>query len=663
MAKRNLQEPSLAAPGRFILGCNYWASHAGTRMWPDWREDVVRDDLRKLSRTGLHVLRVFPLWSDFQPINLLRTAWSPVEYRFGETPLPDTDAGRAGVSEEMMVRFETLARLAQKEGLRLIVALVTGWMSGRLYVPPALEGRNPLTDPVAVQWEARFVSYFVRRMAGEKSITAWELGNECNCLAGGVTREQAWVWTQAITGAIRTADPTRPVLSGMDGLLVGGSPWNAPDQAELTDMLTSHPYPFFSPGCDQDPINTIRPCLLPAAVSRANADVGGKPCLCEELGTLGPQYASDAISADYVRTQLFSLWAHDAHGLVWWCGFEQSHLEHAPYDWCAVERELGLFYSNGKPKPVLNELSEFRRLLDKLPAPLPPRITDAVCILSNEIDRWLVAHNSFILAKQAGLEIEFQQQDQPLKDAAVYLLPCITGQMVIYRRQWLKLLEKVHAGATLYISHNTGQLSPFNEPLGVVCQTRQRRTGPTEVTMDGLPSRPTLAAGGLFTLTLKSAGAEVLGREPNGDPAFTVNRYGKGCIFFLTFPVELQLATVPGAYHADNAQPYWRIYQAVANGQKEDRHPQTAAGANPQLRHLLTKSSPMIGLTEHPLSADRRVAIAINYSPKPVPETFQVKPPWTVRKVLYGPKPQADGQAIRALIGANDALVWEFAKD
>lgn len=150
----------LTTPGHFLIGCNYWASHAGTRMWSDWQSRVVEADLRKLAAGGLQVLRVFPLWSDFQPIQLLRTAWSPVEYRFGvfdarmggEPPLGDDEASRAGVSDDMMRPFEQFARLAEKYGLRLVVALVTGWMSGRLYVPPALEGRNALTDPLAVQW-------------------------------------------------------------------------------------------------------------------------------------------------------------------------------------------------------------------------------------------------------------------------------------------------------------------------------------------------------------------------------------------------------------------------------------------------------------------------------------------------------------------------------
>ena len=66
----------LLREGSFTLGCNYWASHAGTAMWRDWDPDVVRDDLAKLAAHGLQVLRVFPLWPDFQPIAQLRASTS-----------------------------------------------------------------------------------------------------------------------------------------------------------------------------------------------------------------------------------------------------------------------------------------------------------------------------------------------------------------------------------------------------------------------------------------------------------------------------------------------------------------------------------------------------------------------------------------------------------
>jgi endo-1,4-beta-mannosidase len=34
------------------IGCNYWASHAGTRMWVQWDENVVREDFKRLVDIG-----------------------------------------------------------------------------------------------------------------------------------------------------------------------------------------------------------------------------------------------------------------------------------------------------------------------------------------------------------------------------------------------------------------------------------------------------------------------------------------------------------------------------------------------------------------------------------------------------------------------------------
>ena len=101
MKTSGFQGHELVQSGRFVVGCNYWASHAGTRMWEDWRPDIVTRDLRRLEQGGLQVLRVFPLWPDFQPLTLLRTGWNPVEYRHGEVPLPDDPCGQAGLSAVM----------------------------------------------------------------------------------------------------------------------------------------------------------------------------------------------------------------------------------------------------------------------------------------------------------------------------------------------------------------------------------------------------------------------------------------------------------------------------------------------------------------------------------------------------------------------------------
>ncbi len=617
--------PPAAGPQTFLLGCNYWASHAGTRMWSDWQPDVVRADLSQLASAGVRTLRVFPLWPDFQPITLLRTGHGrPQEIRMGEEPLPDTDAGRAGLSEPCLDRFRQLADAAQANGLSLIVGLITGWMSGRLFVPPALEGLNVLTDPHAILWQARFVRHFVRQFRTHPAIHAWDLGNECNCMAPVPGREAAWVWTSALTTAIRAEDPSRPIFSGMHGLSPqSDAPWTIRDQAELTDVLTTHPYPIFTPHCDRDPVTTIRPLLHATAESCLYADVGGRLCVAEELGTLGPMIAADDEAPRYLRAVLYSLWAHGVGGCLWWCAYDQDHLAHAPYDWHAYERELGLIRSDRSPKPVLDALREFDSFLSRMPAPPPPRRIDACCMLSSGQDAWGAAFSSFILAKQAGFDIRFRHADQPIPDSSLYLLPSLSGAAGFSRRFWLAMQERVRAGATLYVSHRDAILSGFAGLFGAEVRTRERRSGPADFAVSAWSGLPRFRIESPVRLNLQPRGAEVLAAEPDGNPVFLKHAFGRGMVYLMTVPVETALAECPGAFHAPGAAPWWRIYRHVASAAVRDR--------------CASAASPAIGLTEHSIHPGERLVVAINYGSEPVAAPVQPASGWTIRAVHDSP--------------------------
>lgn len=635
---------SLLPSTNFVVGCNYWASHAGTRMWSDWQPEVVDADLRQLSEGGLQILRVFPLWPDFQPLVLLRTGeGAPREYRMltpdGEAPLPDTPEGQAGLSTQMLDRFQVFADRADHHHLKLIVGLITGWMSGRLFAPPALEGRNVLTDPAALMWQTRFVRAFVRRFKDHPAIAAWDLGNECNVMAAVPSPEAAWAWASAITNAIRVEDPSRPIVSGMHGTL---DHWPPSTLGEVCDLLTTHPYPLWTQYCDQDPVNTIRTVLHATAETRLYADWGGKPCLAEETGTMGPMLASDPVAADFIRTSLFSLWAHDGQGLLWWCAYDQDHLAHAPYDWNTCERELGLIDSHRRPHPTLAALGLFRRFLETLPIPaLPPHPREAVCLLSEGQDRWAAAYSSFVLARQAGFELEYQLGEQPLKEADLYLVPSIRGINVISRRRWLALLERVRAGATLYVSLDDGILHGFEATFGLQIQTRARRAD-QQMTF-ALPGGETFHLPAPFRLKFVPSGAKVLAREPDGNPAFSRFAYGRGQVYLLTAPLETALAHQPGAFHEPGAQPFWTLYQTVA--------------ADVLARRAVHKNHPMLGLSEHPLNDQERVVVAINYSPTALNDTLSLAPGWTFAESWRGPLPTPN-----LLIPANDAAVWRIVR-
>jgi endo-1,4-beta-mannosidase len=380
-AENNSVAENILPSGKFVIGANYWASHASPAMWSDWRPDIVEQDLKKLSEAGIKTLRVFPLWPVFQPLTVHRAFQGSIqEYRFGEDPLPETPAGRAGVDVTAISKFKTFVALAEKNDIKLVVSLLTGWMSGRLFVPPALDGLNLLTDPEAVKWEIRYIKYFVSEFRNSPSIIAWDLGNECNCMSP-VSPSEQWVWISTIADAIKATDHSRPVISGIASRISEKGP-KIQDTGENLDILTTHFYHTFTPYAELEALNTIRPVLAPVVENLINEDVSGKACFIEEMGTLGPLFGDDGpdgVKPGFLRSNLFSAWAHNCRGLFWWIAFNQGHLNQTPFDWNSRGSEYGLWYPDGVPKPVLTEIQKFSQFLSGFDyASLPERIIDGV---------------------------------------------------------------------------------------------------------------------------------------------------------------------------------------------------------------------------------------------------------------------------------------------
>jgi hypothetical protein len=639
--------------GKFFIGCNYWASHAGTAMWSDWKPDVVNRDLRRLAEEGVEVLRVFPLWPEFQPIEMLYGGnGSEVEYRFGEELIPDTEEGRAGVSIVAINRFREFTQIAEKNNLKLIVGLITGWMSGRLFVPPALKGKNILTDKTAIMWQVRFVKYFVKAFKYSSAIVAWDLGNECNCMAPVEKREDAWLWTQALSDAIKQQDNTRPLVSGMHSLTPTGK-WTIQDQGELTDILTTHPYPFWTPYTDYDPINTIRTLMHATAETLLYSNIGRKPCFAEETGTMGPMVCSDEIAGDFARTSMLSLWAHDCNGFLWWCANDQKHLTHPPYDWMSCERELGLLRQNGEAKPVIKEMSKVKKIINEMPfEKLPQRQVDAVCITNTYQDHWAVAYSTFILSKQAGFDIEFQHEDQALKDSKLYIIPCIKGAAGIRKHRWMEILNKVSKGATLYISIEDGYIADFEEVTGLMVKNRYKRNEVAQVsineTVDGLNIVKELTFSSPTKVEVTSTRAEVIGSEKDGNPVFATAAYGQGKVFFMAFPIEMNVIETSGVLLNSISEPYWSIYKMISEEVRRNR--------------IIQKNNPYIGITEHSFDDDTKLAILINYSPETISTDIMLKEGWKIDKTVYGKEIDTIGMSAKCHIAANDAIILYLSR-
>lgn len=617
----------------FFMGVNYWASHAGVYMWRDWKPEIVEEDFKKLATLGVKVLRVFPLWCDFQPITpLYGYAGDFKEVSHGDVFLDTTtEEGRAGISLSMIEKFDYMVDLADKYGFGLVISLLNGWMSGRTFVPEALQGKNLILDTFCVRWELRFVKYFVKRFRDKKNIIAWEQGNECNCLSLVENADQAFVWSSTISDAIRSQDSSRPIISGMHSL-ADGRPWKIKDQAEICDLLTIHPYILFTPNCMYDKMISPRAILHSPAEQTLYEDIGGKDCFVEEIGTLGPVIGCDEKAADFVRANLFNAWAHGSRGLLWWTGFDQTHLSHAPYEWAPLERELGIFRTDGTEKPMVKEWREFDKFLSNIPyKTLPSRYRQAVCLVSP--DDWTGAYGAFMLAKRAGIDLQFSNCEEFPPEAKLYIFPG-SGAGVYRKRIFADLLKKVEAGSSLLITYRNENIVPFDSVVG--CKSYGRyKSGSISFTVDG----EELQIARDFAIDLVPTTAEVLLKDNQGKPILTKNAYGKGYVLFFNAPLEEYFAKTPAIASEENG--YEKIYTYAAQ----------IAGVD----QVVQKKNCNISLTLHKVDDKRWVVVAINNTDQEIQDTLMFNG-LQLAKVYRG-KVDENGKII---IPAADAVVFEL---
>lgn len=588
---------NLFLSGSFFTGTNYWASHAGINMWTDWRPEIIEEDFKKLAAYNIRYIRMFPIWSEFQPIREHFGACGDIrEIRMREKPLDNTPEGTAGIDPVMIERFDTFLKLAEKYNIGVIVGLLTGWMSGRLFVPEAIVKRNTLTDPFAIKWEIKYVRYMVNKFKSSSAIIAWDLGNECNCMGRAANKNESYTWAATISNAIKREDSTRLVISGMHSL-VPGETWNPEDQGEFLDVLCTHPYPLFTPHCSTDPINEMKSVLHATAETRMYEDIGGVPAFAEEMGTLGDIMASRKIASEYIRASLWSLWAHDCKGFMWWCANEQSHLTATPYDWDNVERELGFFDKDGNAKPVLEEISKFTKFVDSF-GTLPEMIRDAVCILTPGQDKWAAAYGTFALAKKAGIDVTFAYAELNIPDSDFYIIPSINSTSAIYNNKFKPILKRVANGATLYISLADAVMSSFKSYTGIEPQTRCAPVCADTVTLGDC----TFSLTPSVKYNFKVDGAKVLACDSDNNPVMTVNDYGKGKVYVLAYPIEDIAARSPRVISGEFEKGYHKFYEVMAGSKNKNK--------------VAATDSTSVGMTEHIIDGSRRALVFVNYTPR-----------------------------------------------
>ena len=605
---------------KFFTGLNYWGSESAINMWNEFNEESIENDLRLMKNAGITHLRIFPLWSVFQPLNALYGPKDVYEYTFGEEPLPDTKAGRNGVSEEACEKFKKFCELAEKYDMKLVVAIITGHMSFRTYNPPAFDGKELLSDPTVIKWQLRFVKYFVSRFKCEKSIAAWDLGNEPIHLPGldGKHYDAFYVWCSVISDAIKSCDGEHPVLSGLDNSAIENGYSNLKTIGEMCDVHTTHPYNIFC--TNTDPINTMKPILDLSFKCRLSEDISKIPTFVQEFGSLGYMNCSKKTEADFYRACLLSCLAHGCHGTMWWCAFDQGHHNFAPYRWNTIGSDYGFFDKNLREKPIAKENRNFIKLLSSLPEETLPDYSKEGIILvpRDERDNTNLLRASYILAKQANMDVKFSYLLDKIPDSPLYIIPSVTENKAIPKNRLDELLDKVSEGAVLYMCADTGLLRQVPEITGVEIHYREAVDCEKKLVINGME----LPIKTYYFYEAESITAEIVGTDENGKAVFFKNKYGKGYVYFLTLPLESYLSDKTGVFFKNNMPAYNLVYRELFK----------VAG----IVRICDSDNPFVRLTEHKKDENSYYIFAINYNKKQETAQISISEDYRITKTLYG---------------------------
>lgn len=601
---------------KFLLGFNYWASHAGLYMWRLYNKDVVEKDLRLLSSHGVNTIRIFPLWPDFQPLTEIRFCNAKAgeatsfKMRTDDKPLVYQKFPESGLNEKQVENLKHLLTTAQENGLQVVISLITGWMSGRKLVPDPFISKDLIKDPEVVLYQCAFIRDLISEIKGFDNIIAYEPGNETNCLSYDVDQYEAELWLRTITTTIRLADSTRPVYAGLHCTAAKGK-WGLGTLGKIFDMVTPHPYPAFTPYCDKEKLTAMRASMHAAIENSYYTSISRKPSMVQEIGVLGPNYLCDDKVPEYLETALMTSYMTGAKGFLWWCAFDQDHLDFAPYDVQGCEIQLGLCRSNGMPKPGLLKMEKLHKILQKI-GEVPAPEKDAVCILSGIKEHWELAYGAFMLGVQSGQYIDFCHEEQPLKDSNYYILPCVSEMRGLPKCQADFLSEKIQSGANLLITYNGGGVRDFEKWTGLrICGNEGVKN-----TREFDLCENTLRIDGERNLIVENISAHIVAKDKNGNVAISINKYGKGSVVFVNAPLEIFYTKT---YYPEKTNLY-KIYSYFF--EKKDE--------------IFAIKNPFIFKTIHKLDSGKIGIMLYNFNNEQKEFEFILNDNYSIETVLYG---------------------------
>lgn len=540
---------------KFLIGANYWPRNYGVDMWKKWNKNEILKEFREAKSLDIDVLRINLLWEDFQP-------------------KPDT------LSNESIRKFDELIDICHDTHIKIVPTFFVGHMSGENFDVSWRNDRNIYSDTFMLRHEIKLVSFFAKMYKDEEAILFWDLSNEPDNYIKAESNNDTWLWNHVLSNEIKKYDKNHPVTLGIhQASLLSDNNFYPDDIAEDNDFLCMHVYPIYTDTCI-DPVNSIRSTYMAPFALKLTKALGGKDVLLEEFGATTLMMSED-VEGEYYKTVLYSVLANESLGALAWCFGDFTVGGNLPYNTTPFETKFGLTTKDGAPKRAGYVVKSFSDFINKIEfSKLKPKNCDAAIIVPDKYycakfvgDDYIpernfrILLNSFILSKEAGIDIEFvKASEEDFSKYKLLILPSVYRKGHINYDQWMKIMDFVRDGGTLYTSYDGLSIDGFDELFGIETQySIVPKDDIASIYINNNENKLSYSTNGSSKkLTIKPKTCDIIGYDDEGCPAIVTNRFGKGKAVLVTYPIELYLSYMPDVYKGDKTYEIYKFAKGLS---------------------------------------------------------------------------------------------------
>ncbi len=349
------------------FGVNYTPSAGWFHHWLDFDLDVVHRDFDSIASLGADHVRIFPLWSIFQP-------------------------NRTLIRPQALKDLGALVDAAAEHGLEVSVDALQGHLSSFDFLPAWVTSwhrANLFSDPLVKRGQLAYLKELAASLAGKSNVLGLSLGNEFSQFASAehpdvqaVSPAEAENWLIELLGAVQQEFPEgQHCHAEYDSAFFDPRhPFTPAGTARHGAMSTVHSWVFNQTAQRYGGMSpeSLRLAEYLTELARAWAKDPLRPIWLQEIGAPSPHVAAE-FAGEFTREALRNvLDCEGLWGVTWWCSHD---VDRALADFPELEYDLGLFRTD---QTLKDQGRAFQEIAADAPATAERRSTSLVLDVGDE---------------------------------------------------------------------------------------------------------------------------------------------------------------------------------------------------------------------------------------------------------------------------------------